>query len=345
MKPGPAALVMLLLYSFTSFMCESPTGQKIPAGKISIDTTAQDFSFRTYQFGSGEESGILNDVWVFDQDNIWAVGYVSTDTVPPSNILHWNGREWETIGHLLTPSGLESIWALDTSDIYFAAGNIAHYKNGKFEIINTYLNYNAGQGIGVLWGNSDNNIWGAGPSGTIIHFDGVRWGKIEFDRSRHFSKLTGSMQSGTAYALAKNTSDETQIVRLRNGLAEVIYDSQTDKVQLDAWTMSLVNENEIYAAGTKIWKINTETGQTEVLYDPPFTVHFEQCCSHAANDVYFLGSDNSGSVLVHYNGSRFTRFPLPESYEMNGDLFAVGNMAVSVGSSDNKASIIEIIRN
>ncbi len=62
----------------------------------------------------------------------------------------------------------------------------------------------------------ENNIWGIGPWGTIVHFDGQSWTKIDFDTQWYFYEITGNKETGTAYAIAINqTSDYVQWLPVR----------------------------------------------------------------------------------------------------------------------------------
>ncbi len=45
-----------------------------PVIAVTMDTTTQNFTFETVEFGDGFSSSYFNDVWIFDENNIWAVG-------------------------------------------------------------------------------------------------------------------------------------------------------------------------------------------------------------------------------------------------------------------------------
>ncbi|MGE5496644.1 MAG: hypothetical protein ACM3Q2_01120 [Syntrophothermus sp.] len=344
-KYRAVSAILIILYAMTSFMCNAPAEPAAPGVINSAsDTTSQNFSFQSFSFGDGTETGILNDVWVFNRNNIWAVGLVTYEDEASTNILHWDGRAWQKVASLFNESGFEGIWALDSTHIYFAAGGIARYDNGSFEIMPMNIQFERGQGINLLWGSSERNIWGAGPSGTLAYYDGTQWKQISFDRQWYFYKLTGSCRSGMGYALARNSRDEMIIVRLSGASASIIYNSSISENHLTANTMTMASENEIYCAGSSVWRFNAYNFESKVLYTPSETSYFEQGYTNASNDIFFTGTDNSGSILLHFNGLRFTKFTLPENYDISGDIYVKGNLAVTVGSSDNKASIIEIMR-
>ena len=92
-----------------------------------LDTTSNNFTFETYEFGDGYSSSYFNDVWVFDENNISAVGYISPEDtiingvhITNPNIIKWDGQSWKIQLYSGTSDGIEGIWAADTGHIYFA---------------------------------------------------------------------------------------------------------------------------------------------------------------------------------------------------------------------------------
>ncbi len=118
-------------------------GYRVASNTINVttlDTTSQNFSFEILEFGDGFESSYFNDVWVFDENNIWAVGYISpSDTVVNGtpiinpNIIRWSGVKWELELFDGTSSGIDGIWAVNASKIYFANGIVLKYENGSYQ--------------------------------------------------------------------------------------------------------------------------------------------------------------------------------------------------------------------
>ncbi|HEX3075094.1 MAG TPA: hypothetical protein VHP30_15880, partial [Ignavibacteriales bacterium] len=76
--------------------CDNSTESK--KDDMEPDSTTQNFTFEEYEFGDGSSSSYFNDVWIFDENNIWAVGWVG---ILPGyenmnvNIMRWNGAEWK----------------------------------------------------------------------------------------------------------------------------------------------------------------------------------------------------------------------------------------------------------
>ncbi len=91
-----------------------------------LDTTSQNFTFETFEFGDGYSSSYFNDVWVFDENNIWAVGYISPEDttingthISNPNIIKWDGTGWELQLFSGTSSGIDGTFGHMVLAIYF----------------------------------------------------------------------------------------------------------------------------------------------------------------------------------------------------------------------------------
>ena len=116
-----------------------------------------------------------------------------------TNMMRWDGEKWFGLRNEMISGGLTRIWALDTSNIYLASGAVRKYENGVIKTIDlTHFAFSNGQAVEKLWGSSKNNIYGIGPWGTIVYFDGQKWIKIEFDTQWRFDDITGDPETGVA---------------------------------------------------------------------------------------------------------------------------------------------------
>ena len=110
-----------------------------------IDTTSHDFNWEMITFDSPYGSGVLNDVAIIDENDIWAVGEIYSDSAQPwlpYNAIHWDGSEWELIridfylcpnGTTPTPYPIKSVFTLSQDNIWFArGGSIIHWNGSNF---------------------------------------------------------------------------------------------------------------------------------------------------------------------------------------------------------------------
>jgi len=117
-------------------------------------------------------------------------------------IFHYNGVGWTEIKAVDS----DQIWGIYTSGMHiFAAGTMVdghskvfHY-NG-LQWLDTQLSVQAD--LWGIWGSSENDVYCAGDSGTILNFDGREWKNISVNENIRLRSMHG--QLGTAYVLAEN---------------------------------------------------------------------------------------------------------------------------------------------
>jgi hypothetical protein len=342
--------VIFLCISFSAFSCKSSTEPE--SKNAPPDSTSQDFTFEVKRFGlSNLSSSIFFDVWLFDENNIWAVGDVTLqDTSEPVNgkeynIMQWNGKEWKGRGKLFNSAGIHGIWALDTGRVYMSPGIALVYKRGEYKWADfSKMGFENWQSMDRIWASSEDNVWGVGRGGIVMHFDGQEWKRINFDQQWYFYSITGSKTTGVAYALALNTQYQTKIVKLQNSKAEVIYTSQSQNTEFNGWTLTLANEKELFIGNGPIWKFNVETKAMQVVFTPSPTIGFVSSFAVSPKDIYFYGFNEISDVLVHYNGKRFKEFALPGRSDNPEGIKAATNIAAAVSFAGNQAQIITIKR-
>ncbi|HKJ81733.1 MAG TPA: hypothetical protein VJ954_06900 [Ignavibacteriaceae bacterium] len=342
-------LTFSILFSCIVTSCSSnPTQPPDKFPPAEPDSTTQNFDFQTYEFGDGGESSWLNDVWIFNENNIWAVGYINvTSNTGRVNFIHWNGSQWLGVGQQFDSGGFDGIWAADSENIYFADGIVLKYDKFGFKYEDfSNITFTNGQGIHKLWGSSTNNIWGVGPWGTIVHYDGSQWTKIDFDRGWRFDAITGSEKTGIAYACATDQSFNTSIVELNDNSANIIYNSANTQEHLTSFSVKLLNEEQLLLGLNKVWKFNLSTKQTELQYILPSGYSVFVMALYNYKDVYyFVDPYGRGKELLHYNGKRFKEITYSKTIlPLYEGAYAVKDLAVMVGESNNKAYLVEVKR-
>jgi hypothetical protein len=345
------SLLLLLLISQYSCSPTEPEEKRVSPP----DTTSQNFSFETVEFGNGYASSDFEDVWVFDENNIWAVGYLYLEN-KPLNIMRWDGKKWYPYSRQFNTNGISGIWAKDTSEIYFASGLVLKYKNGTIAWEDfSKLNFTNNQGVDKIWGSSEKNIWGVGWWGTIVHFDGKEWKQIEYDRKWLFFSITGNKETGIAYALARSSDDGFIIVELSEGGAKIIYDGSKDEQALRSIQMKYY-EDKLYLGdldmrSTKAWYYDLETKKAVIQRDfrgTELNVGISQIAMIKNNDIYYIGESLDGlqGTLIHYNGKHYKGFIGQfNSLSNYGGAHTDGNICVTVGFHNNKAFLTKIRRN
>ena len=319
------------------------------------DTTSQDFTFENFEFGDRQTTSYFNDVWIFDENNIWAVGYISpTDTtingkyITNPNIIKWDGISWKLQPFSGTSNGIDGIWALDTSLIYFANGIVVKYQNGNYK----YENFNNvplsnSQRVEKLWGSAENNIWGVGPWGTVVHYNGFNWQKNDFDTQWYFYDITGNPNTGIAYASATNNQDIRIIVELNISTPNIIHQSeQITAVKSDAIKFIgyfLYNAGSDFSS-TLLWKLDISTGRIDSLFVLNPTIAINRITGEKNNDIFYWGDDYGGNNMTHFNGIRYKTFNLFGRSYSRGGAHTKDDISVVVGSLISKGYITVVTR-
>jgi hypothetical protein len=332
----------IILILLPQYACNTTGPDEKPP--VEPDSTTQNFTFETYEFGDGFESSWLNDVWIFDENNIWAVGYInSTSNSGRVNIIKWNGNKWLGIGRQFNSAGIDGIWAKDTSNIYFATGIVLEYKNGMFTWEDfSQLQFDQGQAVHKLWGSSESNIWGVGPWGTIVHFNGNAWSKVEFDQQWSFFGITGNKETGVAYAVGRNNNFTCVMVELNNSGPNIIYISGNSTQKLKSYDVDTMDKDKLILAQNDIWTFDTKTNSEEIVEDLPGGYYLPVLSAYTENDIYFWGNKlDEGEKMLHYNGKRVMGFSLPaREYVIHGGAHAIKDLAAMAASSDGKGYLI-----
>ncbi|MDP1675716.1 MAG: hypothetical protein Q8L88_02530 [Bacteroidota bacterium] len=312
-----------------------------------VDTTIQNFTFETLEFGDGFESSEFNDVWVFDENNILAVGYISDSLFGKKNIMHWNGSTWNPLGRQFNSAGIYGVWAKDTSEIYYASGVVLQYKNGEYVWVDfSEMDFSGNRAVTKLWGSGNQNVYGVGPWGTIVHYDGNKWTQIEFDRQWYFYGITGNKETGAAYAMARNMNHVTTIIELKNLSASIIYQStEGDNNSPGSWTINYIGNNELTLADYRVWNFNTNNHTIKIRNNLSLGVGILTMTSLTENDVYFFGSQSGGiGKFIHFNGKRFKEFDIPLVGDNYGGSSCQKDIAVYARFSSNKAVLTMVRR-
>lgn len=329
--------ILLFITSISTFSCKNSTQPDENADN-------EDFTFEVTRLGVPGRNNVFCDVWVYDENNIWAAGLLSLrDTADAANIpeysfTHWDGKKWTGID--ARSNEIQGIWGFSDNKLLLADGMVYKFENDSLKRQTIDKN----KLVFKFWASSEDNVWGVGPFGGIVHYDGQTWKSIDFDTQWDFFSVTGSKVTGAAYALATNYQ-QTEIVKLENSTAEVIFSCGPPTSPYYGRTLTLANENELFVGNGSIWKLNLSTRAAQTLFTCSPIAVLISSYAVSPTDIYFYGFNNNASdVMVHYNGKRFKQFALPALSNQPKAIKATSNIAAAVGFTDHQAQIITIKR-
>ena len=179
--------------------CKSPVVPPDDLPPNGPDTTSHDFTWQTDTIGA---QGVFYDVAIINDTLAYAVGEIflrdSTGQIDPQlyNVAVWNGTDW--ILSRATNVPLRAVFAFAENDIW--AGSSAPYHwNGT-----NWTGYNVtgifGGNINKIWGSSSSDVYIVGTNGSIAHFNGSSWQKVESGERNpnfRFTDVWGSTKNGS----------------------------------------------------------------------------------------------------------------------------------------------------
>ncbi len=281
---------------------------------LTIDTTSHNFVWEIDTLG--EDGSYLKDVAIVDENNIWVVGMIRTDEPDTANGLpytkynaaHWNGNQWELIKVLSGHTANTGIQYFSENDIWVTSGIPIHWNGQEWTYYHLWdmgvLGPNDG-GVTEIWGTSSSNIYFAGRNGSIVHYDGVGFEKIESGGTVRLIDVEGSPDGEYVFVAGMDfyTPAHTAAYMIFEGNVETLYysDKLTPSGPDDFGAVSgvsLYGDTAYFVTYQGFWKYNYKTGTT--IIDNVFTNYdYQPIIVQHPNDILLIGG---GFKYVHYNG-------------------------------------------
>ncbi|HKP74467.1 MAG TPA: Ig-like domain-containing protein [Longimicrobiaceae bacterium] len=141
------------------------------------------------------------DVYGFGANDVWAVG-------PSGRILHYDGSAWsgrrfngdsvyaEPLGVWENPSRNLYLWG-----VWGAAANDVFVAGDSGTVLHwngaAWSRMSTGTTVGLrrVWGTSGNNVYVTGEAGTLLHYDGTAWSRVALPTGETLERVWGSSAS------------------------------------------------------------------------------------------------------------------------------------------------------
>ena len=284
-----------------------------------LDTTSHDFTWTIDTLGI--YGSYLEDVAIIDENNIWTVGDIETDS-GHFNLAKWNGGNW--ILYQVGPTGnnLYSIWYFDENDIWVTNVCSSYNWNGAEWI---YYRFSSG-GVGVdacagnaIWGSSPEDIWFVGSGGSIVHYDGSGFERMESGTDVTLYSISATEYNNVWVSGWVNSNGDYRTVLLHFDGVE--WQKKTDYSpplgqSADPDSLSglikgvfSTNQNDIFVSTSKgLYKCHVTTqGEGELIIGSTnfYTSVMNEFDGSGGNDLFAAGSF---SKIIHFNGSTFQNY-------------------------------------
>jgi len=336
-----------------------------------LPTTNHNFTWQTFEFGDYNPSALM-DVTIIDENNIWAVGKIyMNDSLGHSdpnayNAVHWDGSKWEVKrittlfrGNYITVP-LEGIFAFSSSDIWMVGSLPVHEDGKSWMMYDIRSTVDANLSLSKAWGNNSSNMYFIGRGGSLAHYNGKSWQKIESGTDFTLTDIFGS-SNGNIYSAGSKFAEGKGIVLRRNktGQFETMVEggivSPTElfhpKLYGRTNTVWVDENNTVYTAGDFLyqykngkWSFVSSLPENHLGADQSYIGYIYQMRGNASNDILMCGDKNT---LRHFNGESWEQLGIPFTPTRHifwRSVAIKGNIAVAVGDEGDKAKIIVLKR-
>lgn len=281
---------------------------------VTMKTTSHDFVWEIDTLGN--YGSYLNDVWIVDENDIWVVGALTIEdsTLQYSgetnyNAARWNGNTWEYLRIWNPHVELYSIYYFSKTDIWVTSFGLPIHWDGNewtlYHIQNMGIDASAGFDI---WGTSSSNIYFVGYEGSIVHYDGLNFAKMETGTDVDLLSISGTPDGEYLFAAGYDSDAPAPSVALEYsaGAWRTLYyhegywpDSDTSGAVLGVYVKG---DTAYFTRRGGLWKYNYLTGESSIIPAGENGYNrygYSQIIVNGLNDIFIK---DSGFSLLHYNG-------------------------------------------
>jgi hypothetical protein len=255
------------------------------------------------------------------------------------NAVRWDGNEWKLLRVPYNYQGtdffhpIKSVFAFNADNIWFCGNGVIKWNGVNYSPIPITV-WGPHQ-MNKIWGSSSNDLYIVGNNGSIAHYNGISWKKIESGTDLNINDIWGDYNEKTGeweiLAVASNfgTSLEKEILHIKNNSAIKL------PLSPQMWplrTVWFVPNKQYYVAGAGVYQKRLLTDlnwKNEALDITTFSTYSIR--GNNINDVIGVGAFGD---LIHFNGLTWKNdYNEPnlnngsyKSVKINGNIiFAVGN--------------------
>jgi hypothetical protein len=309
---GQLKNVILAVTSVIILLCFSCGTTEPPPLTILPDSTSHEIIWEADTLG--DFNSRLDAVWGSSPNDIWVAGWITRGNWG-TNLVHYNGEIWEDYDYF--EADLNGMFGLNSNDIWAVGSNliipnrdalIAHYNGTVWET--TYIDTSITI-LTAVWASASNNVFAVGLEGTILHFNGSAWTKMETSSKRNLFDVWG-FGSSDVYAsggFSGEVGDTSKPILLH-------YDGNTWSSLLDTVayyhkhisTLWGSSSNNVYFQGvyekTGLFNGNYIDGWNFVPI-PDDNTAINKMRGSSSYNVFLVGSFG---IVVHYNGRSWHRY-------------------------------------
>jgi len=291
-------------YCYTARLLNSSFKSTVQAR--TLDSTSNAINWYADTLGT---QGLVRDVWVFNKNNVWAVGEMylndstgKTDKNNLYNLAIWDGLKWtlKKVGYVYQNqtywSAFYSIYSFDTNDVWACSNQPMHWNGSSWQTYDISSSIYSGGYINKVWGTSSSNLYIVGSNGSIAHYNGSSWQKVESGTTVDLNDIFG-LDANHIWAIGTMSDGNGTVILSFDGMAwKSLYQGNYYGFN-SVWT----NQSAwLYiTCDSGPYQFNLKTKSFIKLSTPSQDVMY---CVRATglNDVFFSGQNKE---ITNYNGS------------------------------------------
>jgi len=339
----------------------SPSGLNLtgdPVQARTLDTTSHQFTSETTVFGQGDMSR-FSDVAIVNDTLAYAVGEVylrdSSGVLDPTryNMARWNGATWRVQRVPYNYQGqnfyhpIQTVIAFGADDIWFAGNGVVRWDGQQFLPMPIPLEVWGPYRVNRMWGPSGRDVYIVGEGGSIAHFDGSTWRRVESGTTLNIPDVWGGVNTlpGTTevIAVASNFASNSgvKVLSLHPGSVEELPAAGVPWRMSGGWC---IPGRRYYLVGDGLMtKRMVEDTSAWSNLAPGLTQYYMRGIAGVGlNDIVVVGDFGN---LLHFNGVRWRS--LQHETAMTG-IYARVAMSharvIAVGTDGGRAIVLHGVR-
>lgn len=293
-------------YTYVAYLFDKiKTSPTKPVSVTTEDTTSHNFTWTIDTLG--RYPSMFFDVTIIDENNIWAVGEMRTDSGYCA-AAHWDGTEWNMMkfvwDSLINVTKFHSLWGESSDDFWVANGSAFHWNGSLLEM--GYQVLGTQKGLTRVWGTDYSNLYFVGNGGNIIHYDGSSYRQMKSNTDIDLKRISGN-DKGDVFITGYEDDGRSIALEYMDGIwKEKYYSTGIPNIANNDYGIFFSTwggeQNTYFITLAGLLKVNIKNGMKKLTTDSdlgvyPFAEHDIE--GQAEND--FIIASNRGKI-VHWNG-------------------------------------------
>jgi hypothetical protein len=280
-----------------------------------MDTTSHEISWRLDTLS--EWGGVLHDVALIDENNIWVVGEIflsdSIGLPDPSRygLGQWDGSRWNfsriywncrlydptCSGDTLLNAQAFAVFAFSSSDIWISAGSMHHFDGSSWREYGNLPLYS----VNKIWGSESSNVYAIGLDGLIAHFNGSGWAQLQSGTTLDVQDIYGAtdLETGEQEILCVASEGNDRLLLSIDGTTVTPVPDEGLAADIDGVWFG--PGRYYYVVGDGIHERKAFGAPDWSVYPPGVITTYHSAAINGTdiNDVFVVGSFME---MVHFNG-------------------------------------------